>query len=140
MQEPLDLLHREGLWPLIRMRRNHIQISKSSALLVRPPISPRSRVSNQHQTYAVVHAAIKRSKTRVVRVWVEERLDSRERTQCGLGVLQRREPPENWVVGCETGLRKGDKTHDIRLESPTIYTYTLQDLLHFHDEACTKRE
>ena len=33
---------------------------------------------------------------------VEERLDVRDLTQSGLGVLHWREPPENWVVGCET--------------------------------------
>ena len=39
------------------------------------------------------------------------------------------------MVGCETSIRKRGKTHDIRLEFPTIYTDTLQYLLHFHDEA-----
>lgn len=84
----------------------------------------------------MVHAAIKRSKMRAVRIRVEECLDFHERTQRGIGVLQRRELPENWVVGCKTDLRKGDKTHDIRLESLPVNAYTLQKFLHFLNEAC----
>lgn len=37
--------------------------------------------------------------------------------------------------GCETGLRKEDETHGIHFEPPAIYTYTLQDMLHFPNEA-----
>lgn len=67
---------------------------------------------------------------------VEERLDFRDLTQSGLGVLHWREPPENWAVGCETS--RGRRTHDIGFQSSTIDTNTLQDFLHFYDETLGK--
>ena len=79
-------------------------------------------------------AAIKRSKTRA------SRATGRRTTRCGLGVPHHgwREPPENWVVGCEASRSNEYATHDIGFQLSTIYTNTLQDLLYFNDEPFTR--
>ena len=48
-----------------------------------------------------------------------------------------REPPENWVVGCETSRGKNE-THAADFQFPTIHANTLQNLLHFDDEPYEK--
>ena len=42
------------------------------------------------------------------------------------------------MVGCETRGREEEVTHAISLQPTTVHTYALQNLLHFHDEACSK--
>jgi hypothetical protein len=43
-------------------------------------------------------------------------------------------PQKIWVVGCEASRSKEVATHDISFQLSTIYTYALQDLLHFNDK------
>ena len=81
-------------------------------------------------------AAIKRSKTRASRATGGRtpRLSRNERS-VGLGFPTGGESPQKiWVVGCEASRSKEHATHDISFQLSTVYTYTLQDLLHFNDE------
>ena len=92
------------------------------------------RVSNHDRTCAVDRAAIKRPKTRadLVTGGRTPRLSRTDAVRVWGSPWIRREPPENWVVGCETS--RGRRTHDIGFQSSTIDTYTLQDFLHFYDK------
>lgn len=94
------------------------------------------RVSNHDRTCAVDRAAIKRPKTRadLVTGGRTPRLSRTDAVRVWGSPWIRREPPENWVVGCETRETKEGVTHAISLQTTTVYTYTLQNLLHFHNE------
>ena len=98
-----------------------------SALLVQPPISPRYRVSNHNRTNATDPAAIKRPKTRVVLVTDgrTSRLSRTDAVRVWGSPWDRREPPENWVVGCET--RGGKK-------SLTLSTFNLPQFTQMHSK------
>lgn len=122
--------------PLIPAWRHHDCEFIFFALLAQPPISPHNHVSNQHRTLQwPARRSSDRKRARTASGWKNASIVENERG-AGSGFSKIwREPPENWVVGCETSRGKGDATHDVRFQSPTINTYALQYLLHFHDEA-----
>jgi len=110
------------------------------ALLARPPF---------HHTTACptrpggerADAAIKRSKTRASRATGGRtpRLSRNERSVgLGFSTMGGESPQKIWMVGCEASRSKEHATHDIGFQLSTIYTYTLQDLLHFNDKPWMK--
>ncbi len=111
------------------------------ALLARPPF---------HHTTACptrpggerANAAIKRSKTRASRATGGRtpRLSRNERSVgLGFSTIGGESPQKIWVVGCEASRSKEHATHDISFQLSTIYTYTLQDLLHLYDKPFPQR-
>ena len=107
-----------------------------------PPFHHATACPTNTGRYAMVPAAIKRSKTREVRVTGGRtpRFSRTNAERAWGSPWVRREPPESWVEGCKTSRGKGDATHDVGFQSPTIYTYTFQDLLHFHQETWVKKK
>ncbi len=101
-----------------------------------PPFHHANRVSNHDRTCAVDRAAIKRPKTRadLVTGGRTPRLSRTDAVRVWGSPWVWREPPENWVVGCETRETNEGVTHAISLQTTAVNTYTLQDLLHFHNE------
>lgn len=101
---PLCLRHSEGSWLSIIAAH----VGDCSCLNFRTPRSAphftAHCVSNQDRTCVMGHAAIKRSKTRATRVsgGRTPRLSRTDAVRVWGSPLHRREPPENWVVGCET--------------------------------------
>lgn len=111
----LSLRYSECSWPSITVAR-----SCGLLLFFRTPRSAphftTNRVSNHYRTCAVVRAAIKRPKTRAdpVAGGRTPRLSRTDAVRVWGSPWDRREPPENWVVGCETRGRE-EVTHAISL-------------------------
>ena len=110
------------------------------ALLAQPPFHHTTACPTRPSGEGA-DAAIKRSKTRVSSATGGRTpRSSRNERSVGLGfpTMGGESPQKIWVVGCEARRSKKHATHDIGFQFPTIYTYTLQDLLHFYDEPCAR--
>ena len=134
---PLYLRHSECSWLSIRAASEggcclHI----FSALLAQPPISPRSRVSNHDRTCEADRTAIKRPKTRAVLVTGgrTSRLSRTNAVRVWGSPWDRREPPENWGVGCETSggkkrpltLSAFNRPQFTQIHSKIFFTFTMK--------------
>ena len=92
------------------------------------PISPRNRVSNHDWTCVADRTAIKRPKTRAVLVTGgrTSRLSRTNAVRVWGSPWDRREPPENWVVGCETSRGKE--------RSLTLSAFNRPQFTHIHSK------
>ena len=90
-----------------------------------PPFHHANHVSNHDRTCAVDRAAIKRPKTRTILVTGGRtpRLSRTNAARVWGSPWNRREPPENWVVGCETrGGRGHSRNRPLTVHSSHKYT------------------